>query len=193
MYSLASCQVDGSASPYVRWRSRHPTKHGAWHNALISGLDFLKNAVSYLTRLRADFADRSWNLILMPQYIKSRTQVSETLSTARIAPGALYSLAMTRLAATGIEAHWRFLEDARAYRRELVSLTSKTGDSARVLFDIESGVAWNEIPVFRERSVSSLGSRVVGDDYLWLSFINILCFALAILLLARYDSVRAIK
>ena len=38
MYSLASCQVDGSASPYVRWRSRHPTKHGAWHNALISGL-----------------------------------------------------------------------------------------------------------------------------------------------------------
>ena len=39
MYSLASCQVDGSASPYVRWRSRHPTKHGAWHNALISGLD----------------------------------------------------------------------------------------------------------------------------------------------------------
>ena len=39
MYSLASCQVDGSASPYVRWRSRHPTKHGAWHNALISGLE----------------------------------------------------------------------------------------------------------------------------------------------------------
>lgn len=145
----------------------------------------------FAEELRVDYADKQWQM--WQEYLNQnpirQAKLAETVS--RISPAVSYAHATAILAETDLDSHFRFLQQARQYREELVRhLRSQNAFGSGVWYNPEAGerIVKGSLPVFRERPASLLSS--IGGatlDVLVLVLLNVAFFLLTYVFFLRYN------
>ena len=155
------------------------------------GLPFAQECYGFKENLRAQYADRIWQI--HKEYLDKNPnrQSLLALNISRISPAAVYYNTAAILAETDLGSFWRFMEQARQYRREWVEyLRDKKIFSSRRWFttEFEEPIDLSRIPRFKEQSEGIGGSlQRASLDIMILAVLNILFFMGAFISFLRYD------
>ena len=157
------------------------------------GVSFAQECYGFKENLRAQYADRIWQIRKKYLDENPNRQSLLALNISRISPTAVYYNAVAILAETDLGSFWRFMEQARQYRREWVEyLRDEKIFSSRRWFTTESEEPFDlsEIPRFKEQSEGIGGSlQRALPDIMILTVLNILFFMGAFISFLRYDVV----
>lgn len=145
----------------------------------------------FIEELRIDYADkqgRMWQEYLSQNPMR---QAKVARDVARVSPAGAYAHATAILAETDLDSHFRFLHQARKYRKELIQyLRDQNAFGSEVWYKREAGkkMAKEGIPLFREssESLSSSMERAI-PDILILVLLNVVFFLLSYLSFLRYN------
>ncbi len=155
------------------------------------GLPLAQECYGFKENLRAQYADRIWQI--RKEYLDQNPnrQSVLALNISRISPAAVYYNAAAILAETDLGSFWQFMEQTRQYRRERVEyLRDKKIFSSRRWFttEFEEPFDLSSIPRFKERSEGIGGSlQRASLDIMVLAVLNILFFMGAFISFLRYD------
>ncbi len=155
------------------------------------GLPLAQECYGFKENLRAQYADRIWQI--RKEYLDQNPnrQSVLALNISRISPAAVYYNAAAILAETDLGSFWQFMEQTRQYRRERVEyLRDEKIFSSRRWFttEFEEPFDLNSIPRFKERSEGIGGSlQRASLDIMVLAVLNILFFMGAFISFLRYD------
>ena len=156
------------------------------------GALFLEEFYGFRENLRAQYADKVWQIRKAYLDENLNRQSLFALNITRISPAAVYYNAAAILAETDLESFWQFMEQARQYRREWVEyLRDEKIFSSRRWFtgkDSEEPLDLTGIPRFKERG-EGIGSSLQRAllDIMILAVLNILFFMGAFISFLRYD------
>ena len=157
------------------------------------GLSLAQECYGFKENLRAQYADRIWQI--HKEYLDKNPnrQSLLALNISRISPAAVYYNTAAILAETDLGSFWRFMEQTRQYRREWVEyLRDKKIFSSRRWFttEFEEPIDLSRIPRFKEQSEGIGGSlQRASLDIMILAVLNILFFMGAFISFLRYDVV----
>ncbi len=158
-----------------------------------AGLPLAQECYEFKENLRAQYADRIWQI--RKEYLDKNPNRQSLLSLniSRISPASVYYNAAAILAETDLGSFWRFMEQTRQYRREWVDyLRDEKIFSSRRWFttEFEEPVDLSKIPRFKERS-EGIGNSLQRAtlDIMILSVLNVLFFMGAFISFLRYDVV----
>ena len=149
----------------------------------------LQEFLSYQEPLRITYADRAEEILRKPADDRARNaKFADLLS--RISFADVYHFAVGAIAGTDRESYNDFLENSRAYKREIVEyLKDKKAFSSRAWFsDDQGGADVKDLPVYRHQrfSLSKSFSRASVDILILLAW-NIVLFMLAYVSFLRYE------
>ena len=157
------------------------------------GVPFAQECYGFKENLRAQYADRIWQIRKKYLDENPNRQSLLALNISRISPTAVYYNAAAILAETDLESFWRFMEQARQYRREWIEyLRDEKIFLSRRWFttEFEEPFDLSEIPKFKEQSEGIGGSlQRALPDIMILIGLNILFFMGAFISFLRYDVV----
>jgi len=147
--------------------------------------------LGFKEKLRIDYAEKvgqMWREYLDENPIR---QAKLARNIARISPAAAYGSATEILAGTDLDSHFRFLQQAREYRKELIQyLYDQNAFGSEAWYSREAGKKINTegIPIFTERPepLSSSVTRA-APDILVLLLLNVVFFMVTFLSFLRYD------
>ena len=155
------------------------------------GVPFAQECYGFKENLRAQYADRIWQI--RKEYLdrNPNRQSLLALNISRISPAAVYYNAAAILAETDLGSFWRFMEQTRQYRREWIDyLRDEEIFSSRRWFttEFEEPFDLSKIPRFKEQS-ESIGSSLQRAtlDIMILAVLNMLFFMGAFISFLRYD------
>ena len=155
------------------------------------GLPLAQECYEFKENLRAQYADRIWQI--RKEYLDKNPnrQSVLALNISRISPAAVYYNAAAILAETDLGSFWRFMEQSRQYRREWIEyLRDEKIFSSRRWFttEFEDPIDLSRIPRFNEQSEEIGGSlQRASLDIMILVVLNILFFMGAFISFLRYD------
>ena len=157
------------------------------------GLPLAQECYEFKENLRAQYADRIWQI--RKEYLDKNPnrQSLLALNISRISPAAVYYNAAAILAETDLGSFWRFMEQTRQYRREWVDyLRDEKIFSSRRWFTTEFKEPFDlgKVPKFQEQS-EGIGNSLQRAtlDIMILAVLNILLFMGAFISFLRYDVV----
>ena len=155
------------------------------------GVSFVQEYYGFKENLRAQYADKVWQI--RKEYLDENPdrQSLLALSLVRLSPTAIYYNAAGILAETDLGSFWQFMEQARQYRREWVDyLRDEKIFSSRRWFtsEFDDPFDLSGIPRFKEQSegIGDSLQRAVPDIMI-LTILNILFFMGAFVSFLRYD------
>ena len=145
--------------------------------------------LGYQERLRSEYASKAEEILNKPAEGRERdAKFADALS--RISFADVYHFAIGAIAGTDRQSYNGFIEDARAYKREIVEyLKDKKAFSSRAWFSTDKGTAdLADLPVFRHKrlSLSESFARASVDILILLAW-NILLFMTACVSFLQYD------
>ena len=157
------------------------------------GVTFAQECYGFKENLRAQYADRIWQIRKTYLDKNPNRQSLLALNISRISPAAVYYNAAAILAETDLGSFWRFMEQTRQYRREwLEYLRDEELFSSRRWFTtgFEESFDLSKIPRFKEQS-EGIGSSLQRAtlDIVILAVLNVLFFMGAFISFLRYDVV----
>ena len=156
------------------------------------GVPFVQGYYGFKENLRAQYADKVWQIRKAYLDQNPNRQSLLALNISRISPTAVYYNAAAILAETDLASFWRFMEQARQYRRAWVEyLRDEEIFSSRRWFtgkDSEEPLDLSGMPRFKERA-EGIGSSLQRAllDIMILVVLNILFFMGAFISFLRYD------
>ena len=157
------------------------------------GVTFAQECYGFKENLRAQYADRIWQI--RKEYLDKNPnwQSLLALNISRISPAAVYYNAAAILAETDLGSFWRFMEQTRQYRREWLDyLRDAEIFSSRRWFttEFEEPFDLSNDPRFKEQS-EGIGSSLQRAtlDIMILAVLNVLFFMGAFISFLRYDVV----
>ena len=156
------------------------------------GVPFVQGYYGFKENLRAQYADKVWQIRKAYLDENPNRQSLLALNISRISPTTVYYNAVAILAETDLGSFWRFMEQARQYRREWVEyLRDEKIFSSRRWFtgkDFQEPLDLRGMPRFKERGegISSSLQRALSDIMI-LAVLNILFFMGAFISFLRYD------
>jgi len=155
------------------------------------GVPFAQECYGFKENLRAQYADRIWQIRKAYLDENPNRQSLLALNISRLSPTAVYYNAAAILAETDLGSFWRFMEQARQYRREWIQyLRDEKIFSSRRWFttEFEEPFDLSGIPKFKEQRESMGGSlQRASLDIMILAVLNILCFMGSFISFLRYD------
>ena len=157
-----------------------------------AGALFLEEFYGFRENLRAQYADKVWQIRKAYLDENPNRQSLLALNISRTSPAAVYYNAAAVLAETDLGSSWRFMEQARQYRQEWVEyLRDEKIFSSRRWFtgkNSEDPLDLTGMPRFKERS-ESIGDSLQRalPDIMILAVLNILFFMGAFISFLRYD------
>ena len=155
------------------------------------GIPFAQECYGFKENLRAQYADRIWQIRKKYLDENPNRQSLLALNISRISPASVYYNAAAILAETDLGSFWRFMEQARQYRREWVEyLRDEKIFSSRRWFttEFEEPFDLSSIPRFKEQHESISGSlQRASLDIMILAVLNMLFFMGAFISFVRYD------
>ena len=155
------------------------------------GVSFAQECYGFKENLRAQYADRIWQIRKAYLDENPNRQSLLALNISRISPAAVYYNAAAILAETDLGSFWRFMEQTRQYRREWVEyLRDEKIFASRRWFTTEfkGPLDLSRIPRFKEQSEGIGGSlQRASFDIMMLAVLNILFFMGAFISFLRYD------
>ena len=158
------------------------------------GIPFIQEFYGFKENLRAQYADRIWQIRKAYLDENPNRQSLLALNISRISPAAVYYNAAAILAETDLGSFWRFMEQTRHYRREWVEyLRDEEIFSSRRWFTedgAQGDLDLSGMPRFKEQGEGIGGSlqRAVPDIMI-LAVLNLLFFMGAFISFLRYDVV----
>ena len=157
------------------------------------GVDFAQECYGFKENLRAQYADRIWQIRKTYLDKNPNRQSLLALNISRISPAAVYYNAAAILAETDLGSFWRFMEQTRQYRREWVDyLRDEEIFSSRRWFttEFEEPFDLSNIPRFKEQS-EGVGNSLqrAGLDIMILAVLNMLFFMGSFISFLRYEVV----
>ena len=186
---LANPSGIGSRSGVNDYDSGETVSASGFRNA--EGLPLAQACYEFKENLRAQYADRIWQI--RKEYLdrNPNRQSLLALNISRISPAAVYYNAAAILAETDLGSFWQFMEQTRQYRREWVEyLRDEKIFSSRRWFTTESEGPFDlsRIPRFKKQS-EGIGSSLqrAAPDIMILTILNILFFMGAFISFLRYD------
>ena len=186
------------ANPSGLGISANSTSYGSGETIGMSGIrnnegaSLLQEYYGFKENLRAQYADRIWQIRKAYLDKNPNRQSLLALNISRVSPASVYYNAAAILAETDLGSFWRFMEQARQYRREWVEyLRDGKIFSSRRWFtgsNSEGPLNLSGMPRFKEQSEGIGGSmeRAVPDIMI-LAVLNILFFMGAFISFLRYD------
>ena len=157
------------------------------------GIPFAQECYGFKENLRAQYADRIWQIRKKYLDENPNRQSLLALNVSRISPASVYYNGAAILAETDLGSFWRFMEQTRQYRREWVEyLRDDKIFSSRRWFTTESEESFDlsRIPRFKEQSEGISGSlQRASLDIMILAVLNMLFFMGAFISFVRYDVV----
>ena len=155
------------------------------------GISFAQECYGFKENLRAQYADRIWQIRKAYLDKNPNRQSLLALNISRISPAAVYYNAAAILAETDLGSFWQFMEQTRQYRREWVEyLRDEKIFSSRRWFTTESEEPFDlsRVSRLKEQSEGIGGSlqRAVPDIMI-LAALNLLFFMGAFISFLRYD------
>lgn len=145
--------------------------------------------LSYQEPLRIAYADKAEAILNKPAEERERN-AKFTDVLARISFADVYHYAVGTIAGTDRQSYNDFIQDSRAYKREIVEyLKDKAAFSSRAWFSNDQGAAdLTDLPVFQQRrfSLPESLSRAYIDILILLAW-NIVLFMAAYVSFLRYD------
>ena len=156
------------------------------------GVPFVQGYYGFKENLRAQYADKVWQVRRAYLDENPNRQSLLALNTSRISPTAVYYNAAAILAETDLGSFWRFMEQARQYRRAWVEyLRDEKIFASRRWFtgkDSQEPLDLSGMPRFKERG-EGIGSSLQRAllDIMILAVLNILFFMGAFISFLRYD------
>ena len=157
-----------------------------------NGVPFVQEYYGFKETLRAQYADKVWQIRKAYLDENPNRQSLLALNISRISPTAVYYNTVAILAETDLGSFWRFMEQARQYRREWVEyLRDEKIFSSRRWFtgkDSQEPLDLSGMPRFKERG-EDIGSSLQRAllDIMILAVLNILFFLGAFISFLRYD------
>ena len=157
------------------------------------GVLFAQECYGFKENLRAQYADRIWQIRKKYLDENPNRQSLLALNISRISPTAVYYNAAAILAETDLGSFWRFMEQTRQYRREwLEYLRDEEIFSSRRWFttEFEEPFDLSKISRFKEQS-EGIGNSLQRAtlDIMILAVLNVLFFMGAFISFLRYDVV----
>ena len=145
--------------------------------------------LGYQEQLRAEYADKAEELLNKPAEQRERNvKFADALS--RVSFAEAYHFAVGTIAGTDRQHYNDFIQNARAYKREIVEyLKDKKAFSSRAWFSNDQGPAeLTDLPVFEHQrlSLSESFSRASVDILILLAW-NIVLFMVAYVSFLRYE------
>ena len=186
------------ANPSGLGISANSTSYGSGETIGMSGIRnnegalLLQEYYGFKENLRAQYADRTWQIRKVYLDKNPNRQSLLALNISRVSPGSVYYNAAAILAETDLGSFWRFMEQARQYRREWVEyLRDGKIFSSRRWFtgsNSEEPLDLSGMPRFKEQSEGISGSmeRAVPDIMI-LAVLNLLFFMGAFISFLHYD------
>ena len=157
------------------------------------GVPFAQEGYGFKENLRAQYADRIWQI--RKEYLDKNPnrQSLLALDISRISPAAVYYNAAAILAETDLGSFWQFMEQTRQYRREWLDyLRDEEIFSSRRWFttEFEESFDLSKIPRFEEQR-GGIGNSLQRAtlDIMILAVLNVLFFMGAFISFLRYDVV----
>lgn len=157
-----------------------------------AGIPFIQEFYGFKENLRAQYADRIWQIRKTYLDENPNRQSLLALDISRISPAAVYYNAVAIIAETDLGSFWQFMEQTRQYRREWVEyLRDEEIFSSRRWFTedgVQGALDLSGMPRFKEQSVGIGGSlQRALPDIMILTVLNILFFMGAFISFLRYD------
>ena len=155
------------------------------------GVPFAQECYGFKENLRAQYADRIWQI--RKKYLDENLnrQSLLALNVSRISPASVYYNTAAILVETDLRSFWRFMEQTRQYRREWVEyLRDNKIFSSRRWFttEFEESFDLSSIPRFKEHSEGISNSlQRASLDIMILAVLNMLFFMGAFISFLRYD------
>ena len=186
------------AEPSGMGLSSESISYGSGETASMRGIRnnegalFLEEFYGFRENLRAQYADKVWQIRKAYLDENPNRQSLLALNISRISPAAVYYNAAAILAETDLESSWQFMEQARQYRREWVEyLRDEKIFSSRRWFtgkDSQEPLDLTGMPRFKEQNEGIGGSlqRAVPDIMILIG-LNMLFFIGAFISFLRYD------
>ncbi len=168
---------------YYRIENYHIT------NVAKADTSIFQEILGFQEKLRVEYANKAEEILNKPAEERERnSKFADTLS--RISFADTYDFAVGTVAGTDRRNYNDFIQNARAYKREIVEyLTDREAFSSRAWFSNDQGDAeLADLPVFEHRrlSLSESLSRASIDILILLAW-NILLFMVAYVSFLRYD------
>ena len=155
------------------------------------GLPLAQECYEFKENLRAQYADRIWQIRKVYLDRNPNRQSLLALNISRISPAAVYYNAAAILAETDLGSFWRFMEQTRQYRREWIDyLRDEKIFSSRRWFttEFDDSIDLSRILRFNEQS-EGIGNSLqrASFDIMILAVLNMLFFMGAFISFLRYD------
>ncbi len=181
----------GARSGVNDYDSGETVQVGGFENE--EGVPFAQECYGFKENLRAQYADRIWQI--RKEYLdrNPNRQSLLALNISRISPAAVYYNAAAIFAKTDLGSFWRFMEQTRQYRREWVDyLRDEKIFSSRRWFttEFEDPIDLSRIPRFNGQG-EDIGNSLqrASLDIMILAVLNMLFFMGAFISFLRYDVV----
>jgi hypothetical protein len=146
--------------------------------------------MNFKEELRIDYADKMgqiWQAYVTKNPIRQALLVR---NLARVSPAAAYDNATSVLAETDLDSHFRFIAQAKDYRRQIIQYLrdKKAFSSTKWYTTFEGKADASDIPIFRERRepLSDSLNRALAD-ILILALMNVVFLMGAYLAFLNYD------
>ena len=157
------------------------------------GVPFAQECYGFKENLRAQYADRIWQIRKTYLDKNPNRQSLLALNISRISPAVVYYNAAAILAETDLGSFWQFMEQTRQYRREWLDyIRDEEIFSSRRWFttEFEEPFDLSRIPRFKEQS-EGIGSSLQRAtlDIMILVVLNALFFMGAFISFLHYDVV----
>ena len=181
----------GARSGVNDYDSGETVQVGGFENE--EGVPFAQECYGFKENLRAQYADRIWQI--RKEYLdrNPNRQSLLALNISRISPAAVYYNAAAIFAETDLGSFWGFMEQTRQYRREWVDyLRDEKIFSSRRWFttEFEDPIDLSRIPRFNGQG-EDIGNSLqrASLDIMILAVLNMLFFMGAFISFLRYDVV----
>ena len=181
----------GARSGVNDYDSGETVQVGGFENE--EGVPFAQECYGFKENLRAQYADRIWQIRKAYLDRNPNRQSLLALNISRISPAAVYYNAAAIFAETDLGSFWRFMEQTRQYRREWVDyLRDEKIFSSRRWFttEFEDPIDLSRIPRFNGQG-EDIGNSLqrASLDIMILAVLNMLFFMGAFISFLRYDVV----
>ena len=160
-------------------------------NRIAVTLAYYLGTTDFKEELRIDYADKAgkiWQEYLEQNPIR-QAKLSQNVSLA--SPACMFTRATEIIAGTDLESHFRFLEQARRYRQELIQhLRDQKAFGSATWYERKAGekIVMEAIPVFKETPESlSFSFKKAMPYIIMLLLLNIILFLSTYALFMRYN------
>ncbi len=153
-------------------------------------LRFAQDFYDFRQRLLIKYADRIWEMLGGYIERKGKRNVAIINNISRISPAIVYYNAASALSDTDLENYFSFMDQARSYRKEVISYLIGRGafSSTKWFTDELDKADLSEMPRFTEKERSFSGSLKISlPDITILIILNIMLFMLTYMSFMRYD------